>query len=49
MMPSDTPVMTVVDPGNAALAAIRILALGDAGLREALAERILDIKKSFDN
>ncbi len=28
-MPSKTPVLTVIDPGNAALAALRILALAD--------------------
>ncbi|MDA3833497.1 MAG: 5-(carboxyamino)imidazole ribonucleotide mutase [Spirochaetales bacterium] len=28
-MPSNTPVLTVIDPGNAALAAVRILSLAD--------------------
>lgn len=48
VMPSDTPVLTVVDPKNAALAAVRILALVDDGLKGKVAERISEIKKSFN-
>ena len=33
-MPSDVPVLTVLEPKNAALAALRILAESDAALRE---------------
>jgi phosphoribosylaminoimidazole-succinocarboxamide synthase len=47
-MPSETPVMTVVDPGNAALAAIRILAMADAGLRERVRGQIAATKASFE-
>ncbi len=46
-LPSETPAMTVVDPGNAALAAARILAVADAGLRARLAERIAAVRDSF--
>lgn len=46
-MPSDTPVMTVIDPVNAALSAIRILANSDQNLRTKLKGRIEKIKKSF--
>ncbi len=46
-MPSDTPVLTVIDPGNAAMAAVRILALKDEGLKAKVIERIKEIKASF--
>ncbi|MFH0770144.1 MAG: AIR carboxylase family protein [Candidatus Peregrinibacteria bacterium] len=46
-MPSDVPVMTVLNPKNAALAAIRILAEGDAGLRAKVKARIQKIKRSY--
>lgn len=46
-MPSDTPSMTVVDPQNAAMAAIRILALTDKGLRKKVAQHINNVKESF--
>jgi phosphoribosylaminoimidazole-succinocarboxamide synthase len=46
-MPSETPVMTVIDPGNAALAALRILAVSDMRLRERLMDRIIESKCSF--
>lgn len=49
MMPSDTPVMTVVDPANAAMAAIRILAMNNDELKAKLKERISEIKKSFES
>lgn len=48
LMPSDTPAMTVVDPKNAALAAVKILALKDANLRKKVEERIDTVKKSFN-
>lgn len=47
MMPSDTPAMVVVDPQNAAMAALRILALTDKKLRKQIAEHINKIKESF--
>lgn len=47
LMPGDTPAMTVVDPKNAALAAVKILALTEAGLRKKVEERIATVKKSF--
>ncbi|MFA6917512.1 MAG: AIR carboxylase family protein [Candidatus Gracilibacteria bacterium] len=48
VMPSDTPVLTVIDPQNAAMAAVRILASGDEGLRKKVVGRIQEIKKSFN-
>lgn len=48
-MPSDTPVLTVCDPKNAAAAAVRILALKDERLREKIKGRIKEIKASFKN
>ena len=47
-MPSDTPVLAVIDPENAALAAIRILALNDENLLKRLKERLLKTKESFN-
>lgn len=46
-MPSDTPVLTVIDPGNAALAALKILSLQNKSLKGKLASRIKKVKKSF--
>ncbi len=47
MMPSDTPAMVVVDPQNAAMAAIRILGLTEKKLQKKIAEHINEIKDSF--
>jgi len=47
MYPSDTPSMLVVDPQNAAQAAIRILALTNDKLRKKVAKHISDMKESF--
>lgn len=47
MYPSDTPSMCVVDPQNAAMAALRILALGNDKLRKKVAEHIREVKDSF--
>ncbi len=47
IMPSDTPAMTVIDPQNAAMAALRILALTDKKLRKRIAEHINEVKESF--
>jgi phosphoribosylaminoimidazole carboxylase PurE protein len=46
-MPSDVPVMTVLNPKNAGLAALRIFAESDAGLRKKLLERIAKIKGEY--
>jgi len=46
-MPSDVPVMTVLHPKNAALAAVRILAEGDPALKKKVAERIEKIKAGY--
>lgn len=48
MMPSECPVMTVVDPKNAVLAAAKILALGDKDLKAKVAGRLERVKNSFD-
>lgn len=47
MYPSDTPSMCVVDPQNAAMAAIRILAMTNDKLRKQVAQHINNIKDSF--
>lgn len=47
LMPSDTPSMVVVDPQNAAMAALRILALTDRKLQKKVAEHINEVKESF--
>lgn len=47
LYPSDTPSMCVVDPQNAAMAAIRILAVGNDKLRKKVMKHIADVKDSF--
>lgn len=47
LMPGDTPAMTVVDPRNAALAAVRILSLTDSELRKKVEQRIREVKREF--
>ncbi|QQR84086.1 AIR carboxylase family protein [Candidatus Peregrinibacteria bacterium] len=47
MMPSDTPAMTVVDPQNAAIAAVKILALTDADLKAKVEAHIQEVKAKF--
>lgn len=47
-MPSDTPVVTVLDPANAALAAVRMLALNDPTLLERMRDHLHSVKSSFD-
>lgn len=42
--PSRVPVMTVVDPGNAALSAVRILGLKDEHLRSRILQDIQDLR-----
>lgn len=46
-MPSDTPVLTVIDRQNAIMAALRIFAFKDAELKKKVLARIADIKASF--
>lgn len=48
LMPTETPAMTVVDPKNAALAAVKILALKDKELHEKVSARIKAVKKNFE-
>ena len=47
MMPSDTPVLTVVDPKNAAVAAARILGLVSEEMRGKVVGRIREVKAGF--
>ncbi len=42
--PSRVPVLTVVDPSNAARAAVRILALGEQALRETIESDIASLR-----
>ena len=46
-MPSDVPVMTVLNYKNAALSALRIFAQSDAGLKKKLMERIEKLKAEY--
>ncbi len=46
-MPSDVPALTVLHPKNAALAAVRILAESDTGLRKKIEERLAKIKATY--
>ncbi len=46
-LPSEVPVMTVLQPTNAALAAVRILAESDPGLRKKLMARIDGMKAKY--
>ncbi len=48
-MPSDTPCMTVIDPQNAAMAVLRILALTDKKLKKAVEQHIKNVKEKFNN
>ncbi|KKW17341.1 MAG: hypothetical protein UY58_C0005G0014 [Candidatus Magasanikbacteria bacterium GW2011_GWA2_50_22] len=47
-MPSDTPVLTVLDPANAAAAAARILGIKDDGVRMKVKQKIRVVRKSFE-
>jgi len=46
-MPSDVPAMTVLNPNNAALAAVKILAEEDEELRKKVVERITKVKAKY--
>ena len=47
MMPSETPVLTVVDPSNAVLSVVKIFALKNEDLKAKIAARIQSVKDSF--
>lgn len=46
-MPSEVPVLTVLDPVNCALAVVRILALSDSDLRKKYAKHLKNVKAAF--
>lgn len=46
-MPSEVPVLTVLNPKNAALAAVRILAETDPALKKKVADRIKEMKTAY--
>ncbi len=46
-MPSDVPVMTVLNPKNAALSALKILGQSDPKIRAKVAERIKKVKGEY--
>ena len=46
-MPSDTPVLTVIEPKNAALSAVRILLNSNPELKEKMKDYIKEIKSKF--
>lgn len=48
VMPSDTPVITVLDRQNVIMAILRIFAIKDHKIKDAIKKRIKEIKKSFD-
>ena len=47
-MPSDTPVLTVLDPKNVAAATARMLGLSDQEMQDKVKEKISNLKKSFN-
>lgn len=47
MMPSDTPVLTVLDPKNVAAACARIFGLADKGMKGKVEEKIKEVKSGF--
>lgn len=47
-MPSDTPVMTIIDKQNVVMAIVRIFALKNDELKRKLADHIKDIKAKFN-
>ena len=49
MMPSETPVMAVLDRANVILAIVKMFALKDKTLRGKMMERLVDVKKKFDD
>ena len=47
-MPSDTPVLTVLDPSNVAAACARILGLVDDKVQNQIKDKIQEIKQTFN-
>lgn len=47
MMPSDTPVLTVCDPQNCAMAVMRILGMTDSAMQEKITGRMTEVKGKF--
>lgn len=47
-MPSDTPVLTVLDPKNVVLSIVRIFAINDQDLKNKYREHLKKIKDSFN-
>lgn len=47
-MPSETPVLTVLDPKNAALCIARIFGIAHGDMQKSLLERREEVKKKFD-
>jgi 5-(carboxyamino)imidazole ribonucleotide mutase len=46
-MPSDTPVLTVIDPQNCAMAVMRILGMTDANIQTKVTDRMAEVKGKF--
>lgn len=46
-MPSDTPVMTVLEPQNVALCIARIFGLSNVKVRNKVSQRIKEVKRKF--
>lgn len=46
-MPKDTPVLTVLSPGNVALCVARIFSMSHPELRQKIVERVQQVKASF--
>jgi phosphoribosylcarboxyaminoimidazole (NCAIR) mutase len=46
-MPTDTPVLTVLDPQNVALCIVRIFGLGNSELRKKYEDHVSKVKASF--
>ena len=49
MMPSDTPVMTVVDPGNLVWSVVKIFGMKDIDLLTKIEAKMASIKESFNS
>ncbi|MBT6069052.1 AIR carboxylase family protein [Candidatus Peregrinibacteria bacterium] len=47
MMPSDTPVLTVCDPQNCAMAVMRILGMTNPEVQTKVADRMAEVKGKF--
>ncbi len=48
MMPSETPVMTVIDPSNTVLSVVKIFALKNVELKAKVELRLQSVKQKFD-